>query len=142
MPDATVTLRTRADLAGVRQLDAAYQALSRDEQRLIRDNIALAQSFAALQRAQGNAASGAATLRSTLAGLSAAPARSVLQLNTQIAGLDNAAARSSGSVQSLGTAFGGLTQAAGVFGVGRRAADHIIWRRISQGRANASRDTK
>jgi hypothetical protein len=118
MPDATVTLRTRADLAGVRQLDAAYQALSRDEQRLIRDNIALAQSFAALQRAQGNAASGAATLRSTLAGLSAAPARSVLQLNTQIAGLDNAAARSSGSVQSLGTAFGGLTQAAGVFGVG------------------------
>jgi hypothetical protein len=116
--DATITLKTRADLAGARALDDNFRALAASEQRLVRENIALAQSYARLQAAQGQAGQGAASLRASLGGLSAAPARSVLAVQTQIAQLDRTARGSVSGVQSLGGAFRGLQGAAATLGIG------------------------
>lgn len=140
--DETITLRTRADLGGALRLQGAYNALNADEQRLVRTNISLAQSYATLQRAQGNTAGAASTLRTTLTSLSAAPARSVLQLNTQIANLENATTRSAGGVRGLGTAFSGLSQAAGAFGVGLGLQQIISFGIESSKSALALRETQ
>lgn len=123
---AAVKLRTTADLSGAQQLQQAYTALSAGDQKLIRDNLALAQSYARLKAAQGDAAGGAKFLQETLGSLSAAPARNVLAVQTQIEKLGSSTTLASQVGDALKSSMLSIVGPAALVATGMQAAQAAV----------------
>jgi len=110
MPDSTITLRTRADLAALIETGKSFNVLSKEEQQAEKDALRLAQSMARVDAALKQPAEGAARLRAALAGATYIdPTQGVAALN-QLVSLEQKAeaeaARLAKANAGLGTAGG------------------------------------
>lgn len=102
MPDSTITLRTRADLSALVGARASFNTLTAAEQQAERGALTLAQSMARLDARMGDAAGGAARLKTALQTAAYIDPKQATSALNQIISLEQKAAAESARLSKAG----------------------------------------